>query len=83
MLTIVSWNNQYGKGVDAVIVNENMDLMALTNSGKMIRVDMNTISKSGRNTSGVYIIKGDEVQSISRCPKTQSDPDTIEDEMKN
>ena len=33
-------------------------------SGKMIRVDMQTIAKSGRNTSGVYIVKGDDVASI-------------------
>ncbi len=73
--------NKTGKYlVGCVIVNENMDLMALTNSGKMIRVDMKSISKSGRNTSGVYIIKGDDVQSIARCPKEEGEPDTIEDE---
>ncbi len=76
--------NKTGKFVvGSVIVEESMDLMALTNSGKMIRVDMHSISKSKRNTSGVYIIKGDDVQSIARCPKEQSEPDTIEDEMKN
>jgi len=41
----------------------------------MIRVDMQTIAKSGRNTSGVYIIKGDDVKSISRCPKTEAEED--------
>jgi DNA gyrase subunit A len=41
----------------------------------MIRVDMQTISKSSRNTSGVYIVKGDEVVSISRCPKKEEDED--------
>jgi len=30
---------------------------------------MQTISKSSRNTSGVYIVKGDDVASVSRCPK--------------
>jgi len=39
----------------------------------MIRVDMQTISKSSRNTSGVYIVKGDEVASISRCIKEEKD----------
>ena len=34
---------------------------------------MQTISKSSRNTSGVYIVKGDEVVSISRCPKKEED----------
>jgi DNA gyrase subunit A len=50
-------------------------MMALTKAGKMIRVDMQTISKSSRNTSGVYIVKGDEVASISRCPKEEESLD--------
>ena len=57
--------------VGCLMVDEGMDMMALTKAGKMIRVDMQTISKSSRNTSGVYIVKGDEVVSISRCPKEE------------
>ena len=45
----------------------------------MIRVDMHTISKSSRNTSGVYIVKGDDVVSISRCPKKE-DPTGEDDD---
>ncbi len=63
-----------GKNIVGVLmVDEDMDMMALTKAGKMIRVDMQTISKSSRNTSGVYIVKGDEVASISRCPKEEKD----------
>jgi DNA gyrase subunit A len=58
--------------VGCLMVDETMDMMALTKTGKMIRVDMQTISKSSRNTSGVYIVKGDDVVSISRCPKTEA-----------
>ncbi len=66
-----------GKNIVGVLmVDEDMDMMALTKAGKMIRVDMQTISKSSRNTSGVYIVKGDEVASISRCPKEEK----VEDE---
>jgi DNA gyrase subunit A len=60
--------------VGCLMVDEAMDMMALTKAGKMIRVDMQTISKSSRNTSGVYIVKGDEVASISRCPKEEEEP---------
>jgi DNA gyrase subunit A len=68
-----------GKNIVGVLmVDESMDMMALTKAGKMIRVDMQTISKSSRNTSGVYIVKGDEVASISRCPKKDVDEDEIE-----
>ena len=66
--------------VGCLMVDEEMDMMALTKAGKMIRVDMQTISKSSRNTSGVYIVKGDEVASISRCPKEEKDEDEIEEE---
>jgi DNA gyrase subunit A len=63
--------------VGCLMVDESMDMMALTKTGKMIRVDMHAISKSGRNTSGVYIVKGDEVGSISRCPKVEKDEDEL------
>lgn len=81
--------NRGGKGVIAmkltpktadlvavVIVDEDMDLMALTSSGKMIRVDMQTIRKAGRNTSGVKVVhveNGDVVASVARCPKEEID----------
>jgi len=65
--------------IGCLMVDEEMDMMALTKSGKMIRVDMQTISKSSRNTSGVYIVKGDDVASISRCPKEEKDEDENEE----
>lgn len=66
--------------VGCLMVDEAMDMMALTKAGKMIRVDMQSISKSSRNTSGVYIVKGDDVASISRCPKEEPEEDEIEGE---
>ena len=66
--------------VGILMVDEQMDMMALTSAGKMIRVDMQTISKSSRNTSGVYIVKGDDVVSISRCPKKEELEDDDEDD---
>ncbi|WP_086298697.1 DNA gyrase subunit A [Campylobacter devanensis] len=72
--------------VGVVMVDESMDLMALTSSGKMIRVDMQTIRKAGRNTSGVIVVNvgSDEVVSIARCPKEESDEqdmDIIDDDF--
>jgi DNA gyrase subunit A len=67
--------------VGCLMVDETMDMMALTNAGKMIRVDMQTISKSSRNTSGVYILKGDDVSSISRCPKQEKDEDEDDNDI--
>ncbi|WP_103649327.1 DNA gyrase subunit A [Campylobacter concisus] len=67
-----------GDLVGVVMVDEEQDLMALTSSGKMIRVDMQSIRKAGRNTSGVIVVNvdGDDVVSIARCPKA----DDVEDE---
>ena len=62
--------------VGVVIVEETKDLMALGSSGKMIRVDMQTIRKAGRNTSGVKVVSvsGDDiVASIAKCPKEEPD----------
>jgi len=70
-----------GSVVGAVLVDESMDLMALTSIGKMIRVDMNTIRKAGRNTSGVIIVNvdaQDKVVSIAKCPKEDDDELDIE-----
>jgi len=67
--------------VGCLMVDEEMDMMALTKAGKMIRVDMQTISKSSRNTSGVYIVKGDDVASVSRCPKQPEEEDEAENNL--
>jgi len=63
-----------GDVVGVVFVEEDKDLMCLTSIGKMIRVDMETIRKAGRNTSGVKVVnveKKDTVVSVAKCPKEQ------------
>ncbi|BCD59784.1 MULTISPECIES: DNA gyrase subunit A [unclassified Nitratiruptor] len=65
-----------GDIVGVVTVENNKDLMVLTSSGKMIRVDMESIRKAGRNTSGVMIVRlesGDKVVSIAKCPKEEEE----------
>jgi DNA gyrase subunit A len=71
-----------GDVVGSVMVDEDQDLMALTSIGKMIRVDMQTIRKAGRNTSGVKIVSvesEDSVVSIARCPKQESEEEVLEE----
>jgi len=72
--------NRTGDLVGVVMVDEEQDLMALTSSGKMIRVDMQSIRKAGRNTSGVIVVNvdGDDVVSIARCPKAEDGEDEEE-----
>ena len=66
-----------GKNViGCLMVDEAMDMMALSVTGKMIRVDMQTIRKAGRNTSGVIVVNvsgKDVVKSIARCPKEEKE----------
>ncbi|PZT48437.1 DNA gyrase subunit A [Helicobacter valdiviensis] len=71
-----------GKLVGVVNVDENMDLMVLTSSGKMIRVDMHSIRKAGRATSGVIIVNvaEEKVVSIARCPKEEKEEEEIEEQ---
>ncbi len=71
-----------GDVVGVVFVEEDKDLMCLTSIGKMIRVDMETIRKAGRNTSGVKIVnveKKDIVVSIAKCQKEEVVIDIEED----
>ncbi len=70
-----------GNLVGVVNVDEGMDLMVLTSSGKMIRVDMQTIRKAGRATSGVIIVDVDDdrVIDIAVCPKEEKEEDITEE----
>lgn len=72
-----------GKLVSVVNVNdEDMDLMVLTSSGKMIRVDTEAIREAGRNTSGVKIVNvgNDKVAYANKCPKQKQEDDLLEQE---
>ncbi len=70
--------------VGVVIVDNDKDLMVLTAKGKMIRVDMHSIRKAGRNTSGVIVVKTDKddvVIDIAKAPKEQEiEPENIDEE---
>ena len=70
--------NRTGDVIGAVMVEEDKDLMSLTSAGKMIRVDMQTIRKAGRNTSGVKVVSvegKDSVVSIAKCAKDKPEED--------
>lgn len=77
--------NKTGDLIGIVIVDDEMDLMALTTSGKMIRVDMQSIRKAGRNTSGVKVVNvdGEEVVNIAICPKIEDEETSEESDQLN
>jgi DNA gyrase subunit A len=71
-----------GDVVGVVFVEEDKDLMCLTSAGKMIRTDMQSIRKAGRNTSGVKVVNvegKDRVVSIAKCPKEEDEENIIEE----
>ncbi|WP_024786929.1 DNA gyrase subunit A [Lebetimonas sp. JH369] len=72
--------NKTGDLVGVVATEENHDLMVLTSSGKMIRVSIDSISKTGKNTQGVRIVKLDSGDKVVSIAKTPSETDEIEEE---
>ncbi|MBP3206690.1 MAG: DNA gyrase subunit A [Campylobacter sp.] len=76
-----------GDLIGVVMVDEESDLMALTTTGKMIRTDIQSIRKAGRNTSGVIVVKveskDDEVVSIALCPKVEENSEEIQENGEN
>ncbi|GAA7625922.1 DNA topoisomerase (ATP-hydrolyzing) subunit A [Helicobacter pylori] len=58
--------------------DENLDLMILTASAKMIRVSIKDIRETGRNASGVKLINtADKVMYVNSCPK-EEEPEKLE-----
>ncbi len=59
--------------------DENLDLMILTASAKMIRVSIKDIRETGRNASGVKLINtADKVMYVNSCPKEEEEPENLE-----
>ncbi len=57
--------------------DENLDLMILTASAKMIRVSIKDIRETGRNASGVKLINtADKVVYVNSCPK-EEEPENL------
>lgn len=71
-----------GEMVALRTVNEDEDLMIITQSGIIIRTAVSGISKLGRNTLGVKLIRmgeGDEVATVARIQKEEEQENDLED----
>jgi DNA gyrase subunit A len=66
-----------GDLVGVVATEKEHDLMLLTSKGKMIRVSIDSISKTGKNTQGVRIVKLDEDDKVVSVAKTPSEKEKI------
>jgi len=63
------------------VVEDNQDLMIITTSGTLIRMDMESISTMGRNTQGVRLIHIREDDSVATICRTNKNEEPEEDEL--
>ena len=61
---------RHGYLVNLKIVNENEDIMIISNNGTIIRMHVSDISKIGRNTQGVRVmrLKDSAVATVAVAP---------------
>jgi DNA gyrase subunit A len=66
--------NKTGSVIAILSVREDSDLMIVTQSGKIIRIESSTIRQAGRSTQGVKLVAledGDKVAAASVIPDTE------------
>ena len=76
-------NEKTGNVVNLKLVSSEEDVMILADNGVVIRLNADSISKIGRNTQGVKLMRlkdeGSKVVSFTIVPR--SDEETVEDEL--
>ena len=79
------FNEKTGKLASLKLVSSADDIMIITVDGTIIRVAANDISRIGRNTQGVRIMRIDDsvVSKIAITPKEESDEDITEEGGEN
>ena len=71
------FNEKTGYLVNLKIVSEEEDIMIISNNGTIIRMHVTDISKIGRNTQGVRVmrLKDGEVATVTVAPREEDDPE--------
>ena len=69
------FNEKTGMLVNLKLVNENEDIMIISNNGTIIRMHVTDISKIGRNTQGVRVmrLKDAEVATVTVAPREEDE----------
>ena len=74
------FNDKTGDLVNLKVLDDNMDVMMITDNGIVIRVHADEISRIGRNTQGVRLIKLKDEQKVSTVTTIiKSEEDEIEE----
>ena len=76
-------NDKTGYVVGVKAVNDDHEIMMITNEGIIIQFKVNTVSEIGRNTFGVKLINIDKNENIkvAKIAKVRDNPRDIEDEI--
>ena len=76
-------SDRNGQVVGALLVNDNDEIMIITDGGTLVRIRVDEISVVGRNTQGVTVIrldKGERVIGVDRIEGLAGDEETSQDE---
>ncbi len=85
-LIAIQTSERNGSVVGAVLVNDNDEIMLITNAGTLVRTRVNEISVVGRNTQGVTVIrldKGEKVVGVDRVAGLGDEDDDDEIDGQN
>ncbi len=69
-----------GKVVQVMNVKENSEVMIITQQGKIIRLEANSIREAGRSTQGVRLLKleeGDRIAAATLIPEEEEEGQTV------
>ena len=79
-LIAIQTSERNGAVVGAVLVNDNDEIMLITDAGTLVRTRVNEISVVGRNTQGVTVIRLDKDEKVVGVDRIEGLDDEDDDE---
>ncbi len=76
----INTSERNGCAVSALMVQETDEIMLITTQGTLVRISVDEIAQSGRNTQGVTLIKPDENDKLSKMLKIIFTEDEMNDD---
>ena len=76
----INTSERNGCAVSALMVQETDEVMLITTQGTLVRISVDEIAQSGRNTQGVTLIKPDENDKLSKMLKIIFTEDEMNDD---
>ncbi len=77
----IKCSERNGKLLAAVLVRDDQELMLISNQGTLVRTRAAEVSRLGRNTQGVTLIRLPEDESLIGVVRLDAEDDTLEDEL--